>query len=162
MKLNSAAQRLTSALSGGCILRLQTAWRRGRDSNPRYSFEALSLDVSVRCRLLMGSGESRPPNWNTWPLFSPVWIRRPFEAERRNTGDSVAESGQFCSLLQDSKIFGSDCALSAQSRSNFFLRCRQSFALSPTEAAFWTMCPSWQLPILPVTRQQSRESTVGG
>src|SRR5450755_466351 len=30
---------------------LQTVWRRGRDSNPRYRFAMLSLDVSVSCRL---------------------------------------------------------------------------------------------------------------
>jgi hypothetical protein len=29
---------------------LQTVWRRGRDSNLRYSFVALSLDVSVSYR----------------------------------------------------------------------------------------------------------------
>jgi hypothetical protein len=29
---------------------VQTTWRRERDSNPRYSFAALSLDISVSCR----------------------------------------------------------------------------------------------------------------
>jgi hypothetical protein len=29
---------------------VQTAWRRGLDSNPRYSFAELSLDISVSCR----------------------------------------------------------------------------------------------------------------
>jgi hypothetical protein len=29
---------------------LQTVWRRGRDSNPRYRFVRLNLDVSVLCR----------------------------------------------------------------------------------------------------------------
>jgi len=29
---------------------VQTAWRREQDSNPRYSFAALSLDISVSCR----------------------------------------------------------------------------------------------------------------
>jgi hypothetical protein len=30
---------------------VQTAWRRGRDSNPRYYFDVLSFDVSVSYRL---------------------------------------------------------------------------------------------------------------
>jgi len=29
---------------------LQTAWRREGDSNPRYGFATLSLDISVSCR----------------------------------------------------------------------------------------------------------------
>ena len=29
---------------------LQTAWRSERDSNPRYGFATLNLDVSVSCR----------------------------------------------------------------------------------------------------------------
>jgi hypothetical protein len=39
-----------SALSELNFSAVQTAWRRERDSNPRYGFAALSLDVSVSCR----------------------------------------------------------------------------------------------------------------
>lgn len=37
---------------------------------------------------------------------SAVWIRPPFEVERRSTSDSVAESGQFRRLPQVGKMSG--------------------------------------------------------
>jgi hypothetical protein len=38
---------------------LQTVWRRGRHSNPRYTFEGPSGDVSVSCRESATFGESQ-------------------------------------------------------------------------------------------------------
>jgi hypothetical protein len=94
---------------------VQTVWRSGVDSNPRYGFEALSLVVSVSCRLQMLSREFRTQTRLHSLVSSAVSIRHPFEPERRSVGDSVAEKGRFRRLLQVSKMSRSDCALSAQS-----------------------------------------------
>ena len=74
---------------------LQTAWRRGRDSNLRYSFVALSLDVSVSYRQQTPSRELHTENCRLNFAISPVWIRHAFGSGRRMPGDSVARNGQF-------------------------------------------------------------------
>jgi len=74
---------------------VQTAWRRGRDSNPRYSFVTLSLDVSVGCRLQKYRQRISPPKTLPELAIGPISIRRPFANLRRTLGDSVAEIGHF-------------------------------------------------------------------
>jgi hypothetical protein len=74
---------------------LQTAWRRGRDSNSRYGFEPPSLDVFVSCRLQNLSREFHPKIDPKSLLRSLVLIRRPFATCGRTPGDPVAESGHY-------------------------------------------------------------------
>jgi len=54
---NMAVFRIFLGKSGREFSAVQTVWRRGRDSNLRYSFEALSLEVSVSYRLQTLGGE---------------------------------------------------------------------------------------------------------
>jgi hypothetical protein len=73
---------------------VQTEWRRERDSNPRSSFVALSLDVSVSCRQHYASREFT----SRFSLNTLQSVRFGFavrsQASRRRTGDCGAESGE--------------------------------------------------------------------
>jgi hypothetical protein len=60
---------------------LQTVWRSKRDSNPRSGFAALSLDMSVSCRLQNLPREFHAQTQDQSFAISPVSIRRPFGPE---------------------------------------------------------------------------------
>ena len=70
---------------------VQTAWPRRKDSNPRYGFAVLSLDVSASCRWQNPTREFHPKTRHQGFAISPVSIRHLFVRERRTSGDSVTK-----------------------------------------------------------------------
>jgi hypothetical protein len=92
----------------------QTAWRREQDSNPRYGFAALSLDVSVSCRLQNTPQRISCQNLTPGLCNQPVSfaIHSQAEGERR---DSLADSGPF-ERPRRPIGFARDCVPSGQSQ----------------------------------------------
>src|ERR1700722_4829045 len=100
---------------------VRTCWRRGRDSNRRYSFEPLNSVVSVGCRKQNAAREFctkiRPSRFGVGP-FS---IRHSIDSTERISGDRAAESGHFAK--PDQVIgFASDCPPSERSHGRIVLR----------------------------------------
>ena len=116
-----------SAISSGLradFSALQTVRRRGRDSNPRYVFAKLSLDMSVSCRQQNPTREFKPKP------RSELCIQSGFDSpsirtRRRTSGDSVAE-WSFCELPGNLTGFASDCVHRRQSHDQKFSPVRRT------------------------------------